>query len=507
MEKTRYYAAIDLKSFYASVECIERGLDPMKTNLVVADASRTEKTICLAVSPSLKRYGIPGRARLFEVVQKVAEVNALRQSQAPGRTFTDSSWFAEELDRDPGLKLDYIIAPPRMAHYMEHSSRIYATYLKYVAPEDIHVYSIDEVFMDITPYLKTSGLSPRAFVRKIVLDVLETTGITAAAGIGTNLYLCKIAMDIMAKKVDADEFGVRIAQLDEMTYRQQLWDHRPITDFWRIGRGYARKLEKHGMYTMGDVARCSLGKGNEFYNEDLLYRLFGVNAELLIDHAWGIEPCTIADIRSYKPQTNSICAGQVLHCPYDYEKTGLIVREMTDLLVLDLVEKGLVTDQLTLTIGYDIENLTDPERRKRYKGEVVTDHYGRKIPKHSHGTANLHRPNSSTILITEAVMELYERIADPGLLVRRINLTACRLIRESEVPEETMVQLDLFSDAQGQCARKEEEDAALAREKRRQQAVLHIKKRFGKNAIVKGMNLEEGATAMDRNRQIGGHKA
>ena len=507
MEKTRYYAAIDLKSFYASVECIERGLDPMKTNLVVADASRTEKTICLAVSPSLKRYGIPGRARLFEVVQKVAEVNALRQSQAPGRTFTDSSWFAEELDRDPGLKLDYIIAPPRMAHYMEHSSRIYATYLKYVAPEDIHVYSIDEVFMDITPYLKTSGLSPRAFVRKIVLDVLETTGITAAAGIGTNLYLCKIAMDIMAKKVDADEFGVRIAQLDEMTYRQQLWNHRPITDFWRIGRGYARKLEKHGMYTMGDVARCSLGKGNEFYNEDLLYRLFGVNAELLIDHAWGIEPCTIADIRSYKPQTNSICAGQVLHCPYDYEKTALIVREMTDLLVLDLVEKGLVTDQLTLTIGYDIENLTDPERRKRYKGEVVTDHYGRKIPKHSHGTANLHRPNSSTILITEAVMELYERIADPGLLVRRINLTACRLIRESEVPEETMVQLDLFSDAQGQCARKEEEDAALAREKRRQQAVLHIKKRFGKNAIVKGMNLEEGATAMDRNRQIGGHKA
>ena len=507
MEKTKYYAAIDLKSFYASVECIERGLDPMKTNLVVADASRTEKTICLAVSPSLKRYGIPGRARLFEVVQKVAEVNALRQSQAPGRTFTDSSWFAEELDKDPGLKLDYIIAPPRMAHYMEHSSRIYSVYLKYVAPEDIHVYSIDEVFMDITPYLKTSGLSPRAFVRKIVLDVLETTGITAAAGIGTNLYLCKIAMDIMAKKVDADEFGVRIAQLDELSYRQQLWDHRPITDFWRIGRGYARKLEKHGMYTMGDVARCSLGKSNEFYNEDLLYRLFGVNAELLIDHAWGIEPCTIADIRSYKPQTNSICAGQVLHCPYDYEKTALIVREMTDLLVLDLVEKGLVTDQLTLTIGYDIENLTDPERRKRYKGEVVTDHYGRKIPKHSHGTANLHRPNSSTVLITEAVMELYGRIADPNLLVRRINLTACRLVRESEAAEEAMVQLDLFSDAQGQCRRKEAEDAALAREKRRQQAVLHIKKRFGKNAIVKGMNLEEGATAMDRNRQIGGHKA
>ncbi len=507
MEKQKYYAAIDLKSFYASVECIERGLDPMKTNLVVADASRTEKTICLAVSPSLKRYGIPGRARLFEVVQRVAEVNALRQSQAPGRTFTDSSWFAEELDRDPGLKLDYIIAPPRMAHYMEHSSRIYATYLKYVAPEDIHVYSIDEVFMDITPYLKTSGLSPRAFVRKIVLDVLETTGITAAAGIGTNLYLCKIAMDIMAKKVDADEFGVRIAQLDEMSFRQQLWDHRPITDFWRIGRGYARKLEKHGLYTMGDVARCSLGRPDEFYNEDLLYRLFGVNAELLIDHAWGIEPCTIADIRSYKPQTNSICAGQVLHCPYDYEKTGLIVREMTDLLVLDLVDKGLVTDQLTLTIGYDIENLTDPERRRHYKGDVVTDHYGRKIPKHSHGTVNLHRPNSSTALITEAVMELYRRIADPNLLVRRINLTACRLVRESEVPEETMVQLDLFSDAQGQCARKEEEDAALAREKRRQQAVLHIKRRFGKNAIVKGMNLEEGATAMDRNRQIGGHKA
>lgn len=507
MEKTKYYAAIDLKSFYASVECIERGLDPLKTNLVVADASRTEKTICLAVSPSLKRYGIPGRARLFEVVQKVAEVNALRLGKAPGRSFTGSSWFAEELDRDPGLKLDYIIAPPRMAHYMEHSSRIYSVYLKYVAPEDIHVYSIDEVFMDITPYLKNSGLSPKAFVRKIVLDVLQTTGITATAGIGTNLYLCKIAMDIMAKKVDADEFGVRIAQLDELSYRQQLWDHRPLTDFWRIGRGYQRKLEKHGMYTMGDVARCSLGKSGEFYNEDLLYRLFGVNAELLIDHAWGFEPCTIADIKGYKPETNSVSTGQVLHCPYACDKAKLIVREMTDLLVLDLVEKGLVTDQLTLTIGYDIENLTDPVRKKQYRGQVVTDHYGRQIPKHSHGTVNLHRPNSSTTLITEAVMELFDRIADPALLVRRINLTACRLGVEGSVPEEGMDQLDLFSDLQDQRKQKEEEDAALAREKRRQKAVLQIKRRFGKNAIVKGMNLEEGATAMDRNKQIGGHKA
>ena len=502
MEKQ--YAAIDLKSFYASVECIARGLDPLTTNLVVADASRTEKTICLAVSPSLKRYGIPGRARLFEAIQKLKEVNALRREHAPGHTFTGSSWDAMELDGDPTLSIDYIAAPPRMSYYMETSAKIYEIYLKYVAPEDIHVYSIDEVFLDVTPYLKNAGKNAHDFVRTIIQDVLEVTGITATAGIGTNLYLCKIAMDIVAKHVEPDKDGVRIAELDEMSYRRLLWDHRPLTDFWRVGRGYQRKLEKNGLFTMGDIARCSLGKPNEFHNEELLYRLFGINAELLIDHAWGWEPCTIADIKAYKPTTNSISSGQVLHCPYTAQKAKLIVREMTDLLVLDLVDKGLVTDQLVLTIGYDIENLTDPEIRKHYHGPVVTDHYGRKIPKHAHGTANLPRPCSSTIRITEAVMELYDRIIDPELLVRRITLAACRVCPEGANAQDIpFTQLDLFSEPEAS----QEDDAELEREKRRQQAVLHIKKKFGKNAIIKGMNLEEGATAMDRNRQIGGHKA
>lgn len=508
MTKNRIYAAIDLKSFYASCECIERELDPMRTNLVVADASRTEKTICLAVSPSLKRYGIPGRARLFEVVQKLQEINSLRKEKAPGRKFTGKSWDADELDADPALEIGYIIAPPRMSHYMEHSTKIYETYLKYVAPEDIHVYSIDEVFMDITPYLKTSGLSPRAFVRRMIQDVLQTTGITAAAGIGTNLYLCKVAMDIVAKHVDADEYGVRIAELDELSYRRILWNHRPLTDFWRVGRGYARKLERNGLFTMGDIARCSLGGPNDYHNEDLLYKLFGVNAELLIDHAWGWEPCTIADIKSYKPSTNSISSGQVLQCPYTWEKAKLIVREMTDLLVLDLVDKGLVTDQMVLTIGYDIENLTDPEINKAYKGPVVTDHYGRRIPKHGHGTANLPRLTSSTAQIMDAVMALYDRVADPKLLVRRINLTAAHVAAEdTAVQTQEFDQLDLFTDVDAERRMREAEDAALAREKRRQKAVLTIKKKYGKNAIIKGMNLEEGATAMDRNRQIGGHKA
>lgn len=508
VEKKRSYIAIDLKSFYASVECVERELDPLTTNLVVADISRTEKTICLAVSPSLKAYGIPGRARLFEVVQKVKEVNALRRAKAPGREFTGSSSNAPELEADPGLALDYIIAPPRMAHYMEHSAKIYETYLKYVAPEDIHVYSIDEVFIDATPYLKTYGLTAREFTRRLIQNVLDTTGITATAGIGTNLYLCKVAMDIVAKHVEPDKDGVRIAELDEMSYRRLLWDHRPLTDFWRVGRGYARKLEKNGLHTMGDIARCSLGGPDEFYNEELLYKLFGVNAELLIDHAWGWEPCTIADIKAYRPSTNSISSGQVLQSPYPFEKARLIVREMTDLLVLDLVDKGLVTDQMVLTIGYDIENLADPEIRKKYSGPVTVDHYGRKIPKHSHGTANLPRLNSSTAMITEAVMALYDRVVDPKLLVRRINLTAARVVPEGALAgEEPMVQMDLFSDTEARQKRKEEEDAALEKEKRRQQAVLHIRKKYGKNAILKGMNLEEGATAVDRNRQIGGHKA
>ena len=503
----KQYAAIDLKSFYASVECIERELDPMTTNLVVADASRTEKTICLAVSPSMKRHGIPGRARLFEVVQKVKEINALRKAAAPGKTFSGKSWDGPSLDRDPSLELDYIIAPPRMAHYMEHSAKIYQTYLKYVAPEDIHVYSIDEVFIDVTPYLKTSGMTAYEFVKTMVKDVLKTTGITAAAGIGTNLYLCKVAMDIVAKHVDADSDGVRIAQLDEMSYRRLLWDHQPLTDFWRVGPGYVRRLKKVGIHTMGDIARCSLGRDDEFYNENLLYKIFGINAELLIDHAWGWESCTIADIKSYKPTTNSLSSGQVLHCPYTAPKARLIVREMTDLLVLDLVDKGLVTDQMVLTIGYDIENLTDPNIRGKYSGPIVTDHYGRQIPKHSHGTANLPRLCSSTNLITEAVMSLYDRIVDPNLLIRRITLVAAHIVPEASVQEEgPFCQLDLFADPEEE-QRKQAASESLRREKRRQQALLAIKKKYGKNAIVKGMNLEEGATAMDRNRQIGGHKA
>lgn len=507
-EENHIYIAIDLKSFYASVECKERGLDPLTTNLVVADASRTEKTICLAVSPSLKAYGIPGRARLFEVVQKVKEANARRIMKAPNRTFTGSSYDSNVLKDASELSIDYIAAPPRMAEYMKYSTRIYHVYLKYIAPEDIHVYSIDEVFMDITSYLKTYGLTPRELVKKMIQEVEETTGITATAGIGTNLYLCKIAMDIVAKHIPADQDGVRIAELDEKTYRSLLWNHRPLTDFWRVGRGYAKKLEENGLYTMGDVARCSLGKTNEFYNEDLLYKLFGINAELLIDHAWGWEPCTIADIKAYKPSVNSIGSGQVLHSPYNYEKARLIVREMTELLALDLVEKGLVTDQIVLTVGYDIENLMNPERRQQYRGEVTTDHYGRKIPKHAHGTANLHRRTSSTKLITEAVMELYERIVNEELLVRRINLVANHVVDENS-PDDTnsFEQLDLFTDYEAKRKEKEQEQVMLEKEKKLQKTMLEIKKKFGKNAILKGTNLEEGATTIERNKQIGGHKA
>ena len=445
--KQKLYAAIDLKSFYASVECIQRGLDPLTTNLLVADASRTEKTICLAVSPSLKSCGIPGRPRLFEAVQKVNEANALRKMKAPRRMLRGKSWDAEELKRDPGLAIDYITAPPQMAMYMETSAKIYEIYLKYAAPEDIHVYSIDEVFLDITPYLKASGLSAYAFVSRILRDVLKTTGITAAAGIGTNLYLCKVAMDIVAKHVEADADGVRIAYLDELAYRQLLWDHQPLTDFWRVGRGYARKLEKVGIRTMGEIARCSLGKADDFYNEDLLYKLFGVNAELLIDHAWGIETCSIADIKAYRPETNSLGSGQVLCSGYTAEKARLVTREMTDLLVLDLVDKNLVTDQMVLTVGYDIDNLLDPERRKRYTGAVVTDHYGRKVPKHAHGTVNLQGYTSSNREITEAMMELFDRIVDEDLLVRRINIVACHVLREEAAPAAVgMEQLDLFAE-------------------------------------------------------------
>lgn len=506
--KNRTYFAIDLKSFYASVECMERGLDPLTTNLVVADASRTEKTICLAVSPSLKAYGIPGRARLFEVVQKVREVNASRLREAPERAFSGASFSDTELKSSPGISLDYIIAPPRMAHYIEYSTRIYNIYLKYIAPEDIHVYSIDEVFIDATDYLNTYNLSARELVTKMILEVLKTTGITASAGIGTNLYLCKIAMDIQAKRIPVDQNGVQIAELDEISYRRLLWSHRPLTDFWRVGRGYAKKLEEQGLFTMGDIARCSIGKSNEYYKEDLLYKLFGINAELLIDHAWGWEPCTIADIKAYKPSTNSIGSGQVLQSAYTFDKAKLIVWEMTDLLVLDLVDKKLVTDQLVLTVGYDIENLKNPKIKNSYHGAVTTDHYGRAVPKSAHGTANLGRQTSSTKLIMDAVTELFERIVDKNLLVRRVNITANHVVDEETVQKsDNFEQLDLFTDYGAVQAEKEEEEAELTREKSMQKAMLEIKKKYGKNAILKGMNLEEGATTLDRNKQIGGHKA
>ena len=502
------YIAIDLKSFYASVECMERGLDPMTTNLVVADASRTEKTICLAVSPALKSYGIPGRPRLFEVVQKVKEVNFIRQQKAPGRKLTGSSVQDGELKANPALAVDYVVAPPQMAHYMKISARIYEVYLKYIAPEDIHVYSIDEVFIDATSYLRTYQLTARELAMKMILDVLDTTGITATAGIGTNLYLCKVAMDIEAKHISPDQNGVRIAELDEMSYRRSLWSHRPLTDFWRVGKGYAKKLEEHGLFTMGDIARCSLGKPTDYYNEDLLYDLFGINAELLIDHAWGWEPCTIADIRAYKPENNSVGSGQVLQCPYMFTKARLVVQEMTDLLVLDLVDKGLVTNQMVLTVGYDIDNLKKSSLRKNYHGEITTDRYGRKIPKHAHGTANLKSYTSSTKQIVEAVLKLYDNIVDPNLLVRRITVVANHVLSETDVKKETSFeQMDLFTDYDALAAEQEQEEKDQEKEKKVQQAMLDIKKKFGKNAILKGINLEEGATARDRNNQIGGHRA
>lgn len=508
MEKERIYIAIDLKSFYASVECVERNLDPLTTNLVVADSSRTQKTICLAVSPSLKAYGIPGRARLFEVVQKVKEANIWRRRRLYGRDFSDKSYFAPDLKENPELEIDYIVATPRMALYMQYSTSIYNIYLKYVAPEDIHVYSIDEVFMDVTDYLTAYKMTAKELVSKIVKEVLLETGITATAGIGSNLYLCKVAMDIVAKHVEPDKNGVRIAELDEISYRKLLWNHRPLTDFWRVGRGYQKKLEENGLFTMGDVARCSLGSETDFYNEDLLYRLFGINAELLIDHAWGYEPTTIDLIKAYKPSVNSLSSGQVLQCPYDFEKGKLIVREMTDLLVLDLVEKHLVTDQMVLTVGYDIENLTNPAIYKGYTGEITVDHYGRKVPKHAHGTVNLGRQTSSTKMITDAVMDLYDKIVDKNLLVRRINVVANRLVDERDVTEVTEYeQLNLFTDYEALNTERKSEEEALVKERKLQEAMLKVKKKYGKNAMLKGMNLEEGAMTIERNNQIGGHKA
>ena len=508
MNKCKTYIAIDLKSFYASVECRERNRDPLTTNLVVADPSRTEKTICLAVSPSLKKYGLSGRARLFEVIQKVKIANELRKLKAPNKVFCGSSDDSIALQKNPSLKIDYIIAPPRMARYMEYSTKIYNIYLKYIAPEDIHIYSIDEVFIDVTHYLSTYNMTAHALAMTMIQDILSTTGITATAGIGTNMYLCKIAMDIVAKHIEPDKNGVRIAELDEMSYRRLLWNHRPITDFWRVGRGYSKKLEKIGLYTMGDIARCSIGKPTDYYNEELLYKLFGINAELLIDHAWGYEPCTMEDVKAYQPETNSISSGQVLHCPYEFDKARLVVKEMTDLMVLDLVDKGLVTNQIVLTIGYDIENITDKNRSQNYKGTVTTNYYGKKVPKPAHGTTNLPKQTSSTTLITNAVMELYDKIVNKKLLIRRINIVANKLVDEHSVKNANKYeQLDLFTDYEILKKQREKENAESEREKRMQNTILDIKKKFGKNAILKGMNLQEGATAKDRNNQIGGHKA
>lgn len=495
MERT--YIAIDLKSFYASVECTDRGLDPLKTCLVVADASRTEKTICLAVTPPLKAYGISGRPRLFEVIERVGEINLERRRRSPGGMLGHGSCNSDELAAHPSYRLDYITATPRMTRYMEVSSQIYGIYLKYAAPEDIHVYSVDEVFIDATAYLRTYKMSAGEFAMTLVKDVFTTTGITATAGIGTNLYLCKVAMDIVAKHIKPDKNGVRVAKLNEISYRRMLWDHRPLTDFWRIGGGYSRKLAQYGMFTMGDVARCSLT------NERLLYDLFGVNAQLLIDHAWGYEPCTIADIKAYVPENNSLSTGQVLTCPYSFEKGRLIVREMADLLALDLVDKGLVTDQIVLTVGYDVENLLDPRLRSEYAGEITTDHFGRALPKHAHGSENLGRHTSSSRVIVRAAADLYDQKVSERFTIRRVCIAAEHVIPVDERTNASAQQLDLFTDYE----QREREERLFERETQMQKALLKIKKRYGKNAILKGMNFEEGATTISRNEQVGGHRA
>lgn len=497
----KIYAAIDLKSFYASVECVERGLDPLNTNLVVADASRCTTTICLAVSPSLKSFGVPGRPRLFEVIQKVKEQNLIRQKRNYGRVLQGSSHQFDQLQKNPYLAIDYITATPRMAHYLKYSAKIYEIYLRYIAPEDIHVYSIDEVFMDISGYLKNSGMNAHDFIRNIIADVLKETGITATAGIGTNLYLCKVAMDIVAKHQEPDQDGVRIAQLDEMSYRKLLWDHQPITDFWRVGGGYARRLAQHDMYTMGDVARCSID------NQALLYKLFGVNAELLMDHAWGKETCTMADIKAYQPSNHSTSIGQVLHCAYDYDKAKLIVKEMSDQLSLNLVSQQLVCNGVALSIGYDIDNLKD-DQGFFYKGEVVIDHYGRKIPKHAHGSRGLGCYSSASTLIRATMCDIFDSVVDPVLTIRRINVTACNVISQSQAKNiETTEQLNLFVDYEKVDQQKAVLKKQMQKDQSVQETLLQIKQKYGKNAVLKGMNLEEGATTKQRNEQIGGHKA
>lgn len=502
MKSIRTYIAIDLKSFYASVECVERNLDPLTTNLVVADASRTEKTICLAVSPSLKQYGIPGRPRLFEVVQKVNQINEERKSKAPKKQLHDYSDNQSELEKHPEYGLAYITAVPQMARYIAYSAKIYDIYLKYIAPEDIHVYSIDEVFMDVTKYLATYQMDAKQLAMTIILDVLKQTGITATAGIGTNMYLAKVALDIEAKHVEADENGVRIAALSVMQYRQKLWNHRPLTDFWRVGRGYAKRLEENGIYTMGDIAKCSLGDFDDHYNEDLLYQMFGINAELLIDHAWGYEPCTMAAIKNYRPSAKSVGSGQVLHCPYDYQKARLVVKEMVDELALSLVAKDLVTDQIVLSIGYDRSNPHDDQL------SYSTDLYGRQIPKHAHGTVHLSKPCASAKLMIQEVLKLYDNITSKQLLIRRINITASKVQPRLAPKSQTIVeQLDLFTDYKLKEQQEKKLQQDLSKELEVQKAMLKIKKKYGKNSVLKGMNLEEGATTKDRNEQIGGHKA
>ena len=497
----RTYIAIDLKSFYASVECVELGLDPMTTNLVVADAGRTEKTICLAVSPSLKAHGISGRARLFEVIQRLREVNEKR-SLLTGKALTRKSYNTKELEQHPDWAVDYITAMPRMAQYIKHSARIYNIYLRYIAPEDIHVYSIDEVFIDATAYLASYRLTAHELAIKMIRDVLRETGITATAGIGTNMYLCKVAMDIVAKHIPADKDGVRIAELDEKTYREKLWDHRPLTDFWRVGRGIAQRLYTYGIDTMGKIARCSI------HQEELLYKLFGVNAELLIDHAWGWEPCTMEMVKAYRPETNSMSSGQVLQDAYSYRKARVVVQEMADAIALDLVAKRCVADQLVLYVGYDRESLTSPAG-KDYTGPVSVDWYGRKVPKSAHGTANLHRFTSSSRLIGKAILALYDEIVDKRLLVRRLNISTNHVISEEQMKQRVSkpVELDMFTDYETVKKEKQIEEAALARERKIQETIISIKNKFGKNSLLRGLNFDEGSTAKERNKQIGGHKA
>ena len=501
----RSYIAIDLKSFYASAECASLGHDPLTTNLVVADLSRTEKTICLAVSPSLKAYGIGGRARLFEVVQRVKEINEERKKNIHGKKFTGKSHNALALDIDPTLELDYIVARPRMSYYIKVSTEIYQIYLKYIAPEDIHVYSVDEVFIDATSYLSTYKMTAHELARKMISNVLAETGITATAGIGTNMYLAKVAMDIVAKHIPADKDGVRIAELDEMSYRRKLWEHTPITDFWRVGKGYAARLEALGLYTMGDVAYCSVK------DEEMLYRTFGVNAELLIDHAWGYEPCRISDIKAYKPENNSLSVGQVLQEPYPFDLAKLVIREMTDGLSLELVDKRLVTDQMVINIGF--ESIGKGETKA---GEEMTaDRYGRITPKPAHGSVNLGRFTSSTRLMTNAVDGLFEDIVKKNMLIRRMYVVANHVIPETNIPQENVEkdeeeygQLSLFTEKPAPPVQTDpEEEQQLEREKSVQKALIGIKKKFGSNSVVKAMDLEEGATAIERNRQIGGHRA